>query len=88
MYKRRCAELLLADAVRELADQIAPGDERTLRLGLETAMYLFASGASVTEAYEETRQRLFSRLRHPSYLPPSPTHTHDGGTVDAVGGQV
>lgn len=87
-YETRCAELMLADAVRDLVDRLAPGDGSTIRAGLETAMYLYASGASVAEALEETRQRILSRLRHPSYTPLSLAYAHDGGPVDPVAGQV
>lgn len=88
MYESRCAELMLADAVRDLVDRVAPTDAATMRAGLLMAMSLLASGASVPEAYEETRQRILSRLRHPSYTPPSLAYVHDGGPVDAVGGQI
>ncbi len=65
-YDDECVELILANAVRDWAERVAPGDEATIRAAVETALYLFASGASVSEACEEARKRTLSRLRHPS----------------------
>ncbi len=66
----QCAEVILANAVREWAEKAAPGDERTVRAAVETALYLFANGASVSEACEESRSMVESRLRHPSHERP------------------
>lgn len=66
-YEDDDVEILLANAVREWAERVAPGDEATAQVGVETALYLFASGASVIEACEQTRRRLLSRFRHPSH---------------------
>ncbi|HET6964832.1 MAG TPA: hypothetical protein VFH58_08665 [Acidimicrobiales bacterium] len=66
----QCVEVILANAVRDWAERVAPGDERTVRAAVETAMYLFASGASVSEACEEARVMVQSRLRHPSHVQP------------------
>lgn len=65
-YDDDCVELVLANAVRDWAQRVAPGDDATVRSAVETALYLFASGASVSEACEEARKRVLSRLRHPS----------------------
>lgn len=88
MYESRCPELVLADAVRDLVERVAPADERTARAAVETAMCLLASGASVAEAYEVASRRVLSRLRHPSYARCSVLYVHDGGAIDPVGGQV
>ncbi len=66
----QCAEVILANAVRDWAEKAAPGDERTVQAAVETALYLFASGASVSEACEEARVMVESRLRHPSHARP------------------
>ncbi len=65
-YDDQCAEVVLANAVRDWVERIAPGDERTAQAGVETALYLFASGASVSEACEAARSAVLCRLRHPS----------------------
>lgn len=88
MNESRCAESMLADEVRDLVEAVAPEDELTARSAVETALYLLASGASVPEAYEETRRRVLSRLRHPSHVPWSVVDMDDGRPVDPVGGQV
>lgn len=88
MYESRCTELMLADAVRDLAERLAPGDGRIAQSGVELALYLLSNGASVPEAYAQTRRHMFSRLRHPSYVPCSGLHVHDGRPVDPVSSQV
>jgi hypothetical protein len=60
------AEVTLANSVREWCERVAPGDEATSRAGVETALCLYASGASVSEACDRARRMVFSRLRHPS----------------------
>ncbi len=65
-YDDECVELMLANAVRDWAERMAPGDRATIESGVESALYLYASGASVSEACEEARKRVLSRLRHPS----------------------
>lgn len=69
-YEDQAGEVVLANTVRDWAERVAPGDERTVRAGVELALYLFASGASVSEACEEARSLVFSRLRHPSHGSP------------------
>ncbi len=69
-YDEQCVEVILANAVRDWAERVAPGDERTARAAVETALYLFASGASVSEACEQARVLVQSRLRHPSHERP------------------
>lgn len=64
-----CTEMALAAAVREWAEQVAPGDGQTARVAVDSALYFLASGASVPEAFAGARERVECRLRHPSHLP-------------------
>lgn len=62
------AEQVLAGVVHDWAARVAPGDERTAADGAAYAVYAYASGASVPEACEAARRRVYSRLRHPSHV--------------------
>ncbi|HET6873314.1 MAG TPA: hypothetical protein VFH70_00950 [Acidimicrobiales bacterium] len=73
-YDDQPVEVVLANAVRDWVERIAPGDEPTIRAGVETALYVFASGASVSEACEEARSTVLCRLRHPSHARPARTY--------------
>lgn len=63
------AEVILANAVKDWVEKIVPGDEPTAEAAVSTALALFVQGASVSEACQEARRRVLSRLRHPSYVP-------------------
>lgn len=70
------AEEVLASSVREWAETIVPGDEATIRAAVGTAISTFARGESLTEACEDARRVVGSRIRHPSgqrYRPTSVT---------------
>lgn len=68
-YDKEAVELILANAVRKWAEATAPGEDSIIRAAVGTALYYFASGASVSEACEEARSQVLSRLHHPSHQP-------------------
>ena len=58
------AELVLAEQVQWWVERVAPGQRRLAEAAVAKALTSFAAGASVSEACEEARRLVESRLRH------------------------
>jgi len=65
------AELVLAEQVQWWVERVAPGRRLLAEAAVAEALTSFAAGASVSEACEEARRLVESRLRHPSSEPAS-----------------
>ena len=65
------AELVLAEQVQSWVERVVPGDRWLADAAVARALTSFAGGASVSEACQEARRLVESRLRHPS-SPPTP----------------
>ena len=57
------AELVLAEQVQWWVERVAPGRRRLAEAAVAEALTRFAGGASVSEACEEARRLVDSRLR-------------------------
>jgi hypothetical protein len=60
------AELVLAEQVQWWVERVAPGRRLLAEAAVAEALISFAAGASVSEACEEARRLVESRLGRPS----------------------
>ena len=65
-FEELAQELALAAAMRRWSETIAPGDEATAHVAMDTALRLFRSGVSPSEVLAKAQRLMLSRLRHPS----------------------
>lgn len=66
-FETLCSELVLAAEMRQWVARVAPGDEATARVAIDSVLGLFRSGHSMPAASRKARERVLCRLRHPSY---------------------